>query len=58
LTLSDIRSVGPITHSEVIYETRHTGEGTFFEGCTTSGTPSDAIDDAVQANIVAAGYGR
>jgi hypothetical protein len=36
----------------------HTGEGTFFEGCMTSGVPSDAVDDAVQANIVAAGYGR
>jgi non-reducing end alpha-L-arabinofuranosidase len=36
----------------------HTGEGTFFEGCITSGNPSDATDDAVQANIVAAGYGR
>jgi len=36
----------------------HTGEGTFFEGCMTSGNPSDAVDDAVQANIVAAGYGR
>jgi len=36
----------------------HTGEGTFFEGCMTSGVPSDAADDAVQANIVAAGYGR
>jgi len=36
----------------------HTGEGTFFEGCMTSGVPSNAIDDAVQANIVAAGYGR
>ena len=36
----------------------HTGEGTFFEGCVTSGNPADAIDDAVQANIVAAGYGR
>jgi hypothetical protein len=36
----------------------HTGEGTFFEGCMTSGYPSDATDDAVQANIVAAGYGR
>jgi len=31
--------------------------GTFFEGCMTSGYPSDATDDAVQANIVAAGYG-
>jgi hypothetical protein len=32
--------------------------GTFFEGCMTSGYPSDATDDAVQANIVAAGFGR
>ncbi|HYP76846.1 MAG TPA: arabinofuranosidase catalytic domain-containing protein [Polyangiaceae bacterium] len=36
----------------------HTGEGTFFEGCLTSGYPSDASENAVQANIVAAGYGR
>jgi len=36
----------------------HTGEGTFFEGCMTSGNSTDAIDNAVQANIVAAGYGR
>ena len=34
-----------------------TGEGTFFEGCITSGYPSSATDDAVQANIVAVGYG-
>jgi len=33
-------------------------EGTFFEGCITSGLSSDATDDAVQANIVAAGYGQ
>ena len=32
--------------------------GTFFEGCMTFGYPSDAIEDAVQANIIAAGYGR
>ena len=36
----------------------HTGEGTFFEGCITSGYPTDASDSAVQANIVAAGYGH
>ncbi len=36
----------------------HTGEGTFFEGCMVSGYPSEAADAAVQANIVAAGYGR
>ena len=32
--------------------------GTFFEGCMIAGDPPDASDDAVQANIVAAGYGR
>jgi hypothetical protein len=32
--------------------------GTFFEGCMTSGYPSDATDDAIQANVVAAGFGR
>jgi hypothetical protein len=32
--------------------------GSFFEGVMTSGFPSDAADDAVQANIVAAGYGH
>jgi hypothetical protein len=32
--------------------------GTFYEGCITSGFPSDATDATVQANIVAAGYGR
>ena len=30
--------------------------GTFFEGVITSGYTTDAADDAVQANIVAAGY--
>jgi hypothetical protein len=34
------------------------GKGTFFEGCITSGSPPDSVDDAVQANIVAAGYGK
>jgi len=32
--------------------------GTFFEGAITSGYPTDAIDDAVQANISAVGYGK
>jgi len=36
----------------------NTGTGTFFEGAMTSGTPPDSVDDAIQANIVAAGYGR
>jgi hypothetical protein len=31
--------------------------GNFFEGVMTSGYPTDAADNAVQANIVAAGYG-
>ena len=34
------------------------GQGTFFEGAMTAGTPSDDIDDLIQANIVAAGYGQ
>jgi hypothetical protein len=34
------------------------GVGTFFEGCITSGNPPDATDDAIHANIVAAGYGK
>ncbi len=34
------------------------GIGTFFEGAITQGSPPDATDDAVQANIVSAGYGR
>ncbi len=34
------------------------GQGTFFEGAITSGSPPDSVDDQVQANIVAAGYGR
>ena len=35
----------------------HTGEGTFFEGCMTRGVASDEVDDEIQANILAAGYG-
>jgi hypothetical protein len=31
--------------------------GTFYEGVMTSGYPSDATENAVQASIVAAGYG-
>jgi len=34
----------------------HTGIGYFFEGAITSGFPSDATENAVQADIVAAGY--
>jgi hypothetical protein len=32
--------------------------GTFYEGVMTTGYPSDSIENAVQANITAAGYGR
>jgi hypothetical protein len=32
-------------------------QGTFYEGAMTSGYPSDATENAVQANIAAAGYG-
>jgi len=33
------------------------GTGTFFEGAMTIGNPPDSVDDKIQANIVAAGYG-
>ena len=35
----------------------HGAVGTFYEGVMTSGYPSDATENSVQANIVAAGYG-
>lgn len=31
-------------------------DGTFYEGCIVTGYPTDATENAVQANIVAAGY--
>lgn len=34
------------------------GTGYFYEGVMTAGVPSDAADNAVQASIVAAGYGQ
>jgi hypothetical protein len=34
------------------------GQGYFFEGVMTNHYSSDAADDAIQANIVAAGYGK
>ncbi|MFI9638674.1 arabinofuranosidase catalytic domain-containing protein [Micromonospora sp. NPDC051925] len=34
----------------------HGSAGTFYEGVMTSGYPSDATEEAVQANIVSAGY--
>jgi hypothetical protein len=33
-------------------------QGNFYEGVMTTGYASTATDEAVQANIVAAGYGR
>jgi hypothetical protein len=36
----------------------NTGAGIWFEGAITNGLPTDATDDAVQANIVAVGYGK
>ena len=33
-------------------------QGTFYEGCIVSGYPSDATKNAIQANIVAAGYSK
>lgn len=33
-------------------------QGNFYEGVMTAGFASNAVDDAVQANIVAAGYGK
>jgi hypothetical protein len=35
----------------------HGSAGTFYEGVMTSGYPSDATENSVQANISAAGYG-
>ncbi len=36
----------------------NTGTGIWFEGAMTMGASSDATDDLIQANIVAAGYGK
>ncbi len=32
--------------------------GTFYEGAMTIGNPPSAVDDQIQANIVAAGFGK
>ena len=36
----------------------NTSIGTWFEGAITTGRPPDSTEDSVQANIVAAGYGK
>jgi non-reducing end alpha-L-arabinofuranosidase len=37
---------------------RNQSEGTFYEGAMVAGYPSDATDNAIQANIAQAGYGN
>ena len=39
-------------------ENSDNSDGTFYEGVMTTGYASDATDDKVQANVVAAGYGK
>ena len=36
----------------------NTGVGIWFEGAMTSGAPPDSVDDQIEANIVAVGYGK
>jgi hypothetical protein len=40
------------------YSNNNGSAGTFYEGAIVAGYPSDATEDAVQANIVSAGYGK
>jgi hypothetical protein len=40
------------------YSNNNASFGTFYEGAITAGYPSDAADNAVQANIVSTGYGK
>jgi hypothetical protein len=35
----------------------HESAGSFFEGAMTAGFPSDSVEDAIQSDIVAVGYG-
>ncbi len=39
-------------------DSSHGAAGTFYKGVMTSGYPSDATDNAVQANITATGRGK
>jgi hypothetical protein len=36
----------------------HESAGSFFEGAMTAGFPADSVEDAIQADIVAVGYGK
>jgi hypothetical protein len=40
------------------YSNNNGSAGTFYEGAIVAGYPSDATEDAVQANVVSAGYGK
>jgi len=40
------------------YSNNNASYGTFYEGAIVSGYPSDATDDAIQANVISAGYGK
>jgi hypothetical protein len=40
------------------YSNNTASAGTFYEGAIVAGYPSDATEDAIQANIVSAGYGK
>jgi hypothetical protein len=40
------------------YSNTTMSQGTFYEGAIVSGYPTDATDDAIQANVVNAGYGK
>jgi hypothetical protein len=40
------------------YSNNTSSQGTFYEGAIVAGYPSDATDDAIQANVVSAGYGK
>jgi len=40
------------------YSNNNASIGTFYEGAIVSGYPSDATDNAIQANIVSAQYGK
>ena len=59
--LATPRTPPPLTPAQIILgiggDNSNSAVGTFFEGCITRGLSSDAADDAVQADIVAARYG-
>jgi hypothetical protein len=40
------------------YSNNNGSAGTFYEGAIVAGYPSDATEDAIQLNIVNAGYGK